>query len=566
MDTSRQRRTLAPKWELAAYVAVSLIWMASCIGVGLYIAEPTVAVCTSLELLLIVLVFIGIPERILREHIFLNWLIFSSFRRACMRRNIECINREQMGTSDASLLAYWADVVLVLAAIRLLQWTEGAVPRWSLDTFWLGVLFLYWFRAVHWLTKGSVGIALDGGEVKLTADHIHQQLGRLAPILVLVDCMLWTALAFIALPPSGIVVVGLFLMTANPLIEQLTKGKRPLREMVRPANLWQVTLLLFLAGLAILRQTQPTSPGEQSQILSSVFDHRFHGYAYGLIVYVGVIIVAVWRSAEKQGQQYRDLDRLWRTIQATVHDTKNEAQAIRDYDLDVIRERLDITASTRIGNMIYSVLGMWLMVKKEWHYQLSVEPVAHEGHIMAKAVRAQLQSILESAIRSERKCSIRKGLDFRAFPTAKALIGEGRIEDVASRLIFWESCAPEWKLCKHNNTSIPDGADVGLLYACIAEIIRNALRHSDPRNPKFSVRVFDGNGLLNIAVTNSSAEELDPEHWEAISNSDSTLDDEGLTSLVGTARAFGLWLRFHVDPEERHAMTVYLGVNTSCPS
>lgn len=538
MDVRRLQRILAFICAPRIYLPFASVWAACCLLAGFFLKAPNLLIYTGLEIFLILLLFVGIPAKILREHIFLNRLIFSSFCRACTRGRITCVDHEKLSTSEASLLAYWADVVLVLAAIRLLQWAEGSVPHVLFNLGWLLLLVLYWFRAVHWLTNGAVRIAVAAGDATLSSRHIHDNLERLGPRLVVIDCVLWLMLALIATPPTGVVVVGLFLMTANPLIEQLTKQRTPLEEMVKPANLWQISVLLAFAGVAVHLQTQP----------HGLLDSRAHGYAYGLIVYLGVLVVAVWRSAEEQGEQYSLLEELWLQIRSVVHNTKNEARSIAYFHEEEIIRKLPRTAVTRLRNMLHSVLGIWLVVNPNWYYTMKVRPVEAGGDITLEILGDQVQNVVESALAS--KASVRDGKivagpDAEAWDSVSALVENIDLDTATQAFVKWNSSHREWKVCHHGNTKIPDRADIGLLYTCIAEMIRNAFRHNgDP--PGFLLRVSDDEHYLRIEVTNNAPQ---AEFEKLAANAEGSSDNGGLSSLRTIARVFNL--RLHVVPDEQ---------------
>lgn len=494
----------------------------------------------------------------MREHLFYKRIVFRLFDRIWASHKTR--HSLGIGSSEASILAYWADVIATFFAIRILQYAEGSSTFWNLA--WPLAFSFYLLFIVFLVAHGTSRRARADSANKLP-NLINGWFKDWGSYLVYSDCLLWTLFAAFTPSPSGILVLGLYLMTASPLIEDLTVHRRPLKLMLRRPNGPQVGILLGCATLAMWCQTKPA--GSQFLSLWSVgtaADHLVHGFFYGLIVNLGVIIIVIWRSAERQSQQYSDLNALWRQIRAVVHDTKNEALAIGFFHKDEIRHNLSSNARTRLGNTLDSVLGIWLVVNPDWYYTMRVKPADADGDITPEIVQSQVRSVLESALASKAigkaDGTVVAGPDADAWDTASSLVGEDDLDIALSRLVKWETSEKGWRICPHGDQKIPDHADVGLLYTCIAEMTRNALRHNDNISPEFLLRISDDERHLRIEVKNKAL----PEELNKLTVREGLQMQEnaGLASLESIARVFGHNLRVQADEQER-TVTVCLEVS-----
>ena len=586
--------------ELICFTLCCTIYFLGCWCLKL---SHNIGTATILEFWLIGLIFYGIPKKIYTIKIIHKLIQYRSVVVATKHKSLIKLNISKC--ESINLLIYWADVIAILVALRLLQLTEH--NDLNLNTLmpglvWLCLLLCYWSYIVNdILYQGYNSSPTDSLQLSKAIDARFDERTK---FLFRVDCLFWFLFSILPGPPAGGVVISLFMFTAVSLIENYTATDDAF------SALWQdkskSISLIFIGGLSSWLQW---GENDNYSLINNVlwsYNHStppVYGFFYPLITYATIIIIAIWRGGERHflqsnettkklneanavrkvavlasdsfKQSYNEMtcvknekQELLSLLKSTVHNTKNEAIKLIKFNMPKLTQILTPDVLIRIENMAMSVIGMWVVVEKKAMHEMRLKQTStiDISEISKEMVVNQLSNIFESALFiNSLPDEVRVTAPDNDITYVVELLTNNIIssETVASYIMWDKSVAPYWIVCKQNkeitksdSNFIPDSADIGLFRSAISEMIRNALRHNSESDPYLHIEVSLQDSYLTVGVINACSERS---VWESFK----TLEHDhkmggGLHSLTCISKALQLNLKYYALSD--YKVKISLGV------
>lgn len=518
-----------------------------------------------LELFLLALIFIGLPSKILTKRFF-NKYVLSCFNKSSIANNSKLLP-DLSKYESIGLLIYWLEVVITFIALRLLQLAEYSDFNYltiSTSLIWLFALYIYWRYILNRIIEA--GYKSNPSNETYLQKAVDNEFISITNLLFIGDCVLWIIFTLLPGPPSGGLVICLFLFTGVALIDEYTMKSDPFQALLK--DKYRSIGLILLGGLCFWLQW-----GENDMFSIWSFYNQnppLHGVFYPILTYVAIILIAIWRGGERHFFKSNELrvesdakQHLLSLLEAAFHNLKKESDSLLTYCNIELEVNLSPTTYFRVENMAMSVAGMYVAVKNI-KYEMTICRVnADDKPDLSKGIVNKLLFNIVNNVEYAMKHE--KGIQQINSPDRGItdVVSELGLFDLEKRngIIEWSSDTHEyWTVLNPKDEKIcnliPDRSGIGLLRSLLSEIIRNALRHNPYDNPFLKIKIWQNYDYLQFDIMNKCE---DPNYWQEIKDGATTYKrGGGSQALYFSAKALSLKLQY--EALENHIARVSLGV------